>query len=130
MPLHGRAADITAHAETAFTEIAADVPMPIHMIEILVRERETIRTVNVNDIKRHIHVELFERNIFPSSHDNLKSIEEIKGHWKEETLLRSIRIMRNHNQTNTDIRGILENKFFLDKETINRILEKEKQSNC
>ena len=84
--------------------------------------------MNISDIKKHIHAELFEKSIFPSSHDNLKSIEEIIGHWKEETLFRSIRIMRNHNQTDADIRGILENKFFLDEETINRILEKGKEA--
>lgn len=125
MLLHGRAAGTTASAGTAFTGIAADVPMPAHVKEIPVRERITIQTVNISDIKKHIHAELFEKSIFPSSHDNLKSIEEIKEHWKEETLLRSIRIMRNHNQTDADIRGMLENKFFLDEETINKILEKE-----
>lgn len=86
-----------------------------------------MQTVNISDIKKHIHAELFEKSIFSSSRDNLTSIKEIKEHWKEETLLRSIRIMRNHNQTDADIRGMLENKFFLDKEAINKILEKEKQ---
>lgn len=128
MLLHGRAAGTTASAGTAFTGIAADVPMPTHVKKIPVRERITIQAVNISDIKKHIHAELFEKSIFPSSHDNLKSIEEIKGHWKEETLFRSIRIMRNHNQTDADIRGILENKFFLDEETINRILEKGKEA--
>lgn len=125
--MHGRAADITAIAVIAFTGIAADIPMPVRVKEIPVRERITVQTVNISDIKKHIHAELFEKNIFPSSQNNLKSIEEIKGHWKEETLLRSIRIMRNHNQTDADIRGMLENKFFLDEETINKILEKEKE---
>lgn len=81
--------------------------------------------MNVNDIKKHIHAELFDKSIFPSSHKNLKSIEDIKGHLKEETILRSIRIMRNHNQTDADIRIMLENKFFLDTETINQLLKKE-----
>lgn len=81
--------------------------------------------MNVNDIKKHIHAELFDKSIFPSSRENLKSIEDIKGRLKEETILRSIRIMRNHNQTDADIRIMLENKFFLDTETINQLLKKE-----
>ena len=125
--MHGQTADITVIAGTAFTETATGVPIPAHTREIPVRERITIKTVNINDIKKHIHAELLEKSIFPSSRNNLTSIEEIKDHWKEETLLRSIRIMRNHNQTDTDIRGMLENKFFLDEETINKLLEKEKQ---
>lgn len=85
-----------------------------------------MQTVNVNDIKKHIHAELFEKNVFQSSCENLKSIENLKEHWKEETLLRCIRIMRNHNQTDGEIRNMLEDKFFLDCEEINRLLKKYK----
>lgn len=84
-----------------------------------------MQAVNVNDIKKHIHAELFEKNVFQSSRENLKCIEDIKGHWKEETLLRCIRIMRNHNQTDGEIRKMLGDRFFLDCEEINRLLKKE-----
>ncbi len=82
--------------------------------------------MSVNDIKKHIHGELLGKSIFPNSHDNLKSIENIKGHWKKETIQCSIRIMRNHNQTDTAIREMLETKFFLDEEAIRQFL-KEKE---
>ncbi len=86
-----------------------------------------MKNVNVNELRKHIHAELFEKSIFPTSRDNLKSIGEIKEHLREETIMRSIRIMRSHDQTDTDIREMLKNKFFLNEEEINRILEKEKE---
>lgn len=86
-----------------------------------------VLVMNVNEVKKHIHVELFEKSVFPSSRNNMKSIGEIKGHWKEETIRCSIRIMRNHNQTDADIREMLGTKFLLDEKTINQFLEKEKR---
>lgn len=83
--------------------------------------------MNVNDIKKHIHAELFEKSIFSSSHDNLKSIEDMKGQWKKDTILHCIRIMRNHNQTDDDICKMLEDKFFLDHNAISKLLEEEKK---
>lgn len=67
--------------------------------------------VRGEELEIHIHSELFGKR-FPTT----PSIGEWKDQRKQAVMLRSVKIMRRHEQSDIEIVQMLEDKFFLTKE--------------
>ncbi|MCM1065621.1 MAG: hypothetical protein NC420_14370 [Eubacterium sp.] len=100
----------------------ATTALPVKVGKEPIREKKAANRMNVEEIRKHIHAELFEENRFPiSSQDNLRSIEKVKERIRRETVVRSVCIMKNHGQSDMDIQRMLERKFFLEEQEIEEI---------
>lgn len=95
-------------ASTVIAEIAAD------------RHRRVETIVNVEELKAHIHKELFGDR-FPS----VPPIMEWKEKRKETVMAHSVHIMRRHERSDAEIIQMLEEKFFLTEEQAHEFLQHE-----
>ncbi len=87
--------------------------------------RKQVVAVNVEELKHHIHRELFGAR-FPKTakeFDPLKEIMSRKEHQKEMVMLRTVKIMRGHEQPDEAILMMLQEKFFLSKSQAEKILQ-------
>lgn len=76
--------------------------------------------VNVEELKNHIHSELFGDR-FPTS----IPISEWKDQHKKTVMRRSVKVMRYHEQSDKEIVQMLEDKFFLTEQQAQEFIENE-----
>lgn len=76
--------------------------------------------VNVEELKTHIHSELFGDR-FPTS----IPISEWKDQHKRTVMRRSVKVMRYHEQSDKEIVQMLEDKFFLTEQQAQEFIENE-----
>lgn len=80
--------------------------------------------VDVEELKRHIHKELFGAR-FPEAKDSFDPLKEImsrKERQKERIMLRAVEIMQRHEQKAEEILAMLQEKFFLSEDQAREIL--------
>lgn len=72
---------------------------------------------NINEIKRHIHEELFGK-------EPVSPILHLKEYRKERAIFHSIMIMQNHELREREILDMLQYKFFLTENDAIKVLKK------
>lgn len=90
----------------------------VEIVEPLHKRVEKI--VNVEELKTHIHSELFGDR-FPTS----IPISEWKDQHKKTVMRRSVKVMRYHEQSDKEIVQMLEDKFFLTEQQAQEFIENE-----
>lgn len=91
------------------------------IVEIAAHRHRRVETVvNVEELKAHIHKELFG-DLFP----RVSPVMEWKEKRKETIMAHSVHIMRRHEQSDDDIIQMLEEKFFLTEEQAQEFLQHE-----
>ena len=76
--------------------------------------------MNVEELKRHIHKELFGDSFLTSS-----PVFEWKEQQKEAVMRRSVKIMQRHEQSEEDILLMLQEKFLLTEAQAKEFMNKE-----
>lgn len=95
--------------------------MIVEIVEQLHRSVE--RIVNVEELKSHIHRELFGER-FPTA----IPIAEWKDLRKKTVMCHAVKVMRHHEQTDQEIVQMLEDKFFLTEQQAHDFMENEAQN--
>lgn len=84
--------------------------------------------MNVEELKKHIHQELFGKR-FPTA----PSVSVWKEQQKEAVMHRSVKIMLRHEQSDDDIMRMLQEKFLLSETQAKEFMKKEfssKEDDC
>lgn len=102
-------------------ELALVGNVAVAIAEIVERLHKGVgEIVNVEELKTHIHSELFGDR-FPTS----IPISEWKDQHKKTVMRRSVKVMRHHEQSDKEIVQMLEDKFFLTEQQAQRFIENE-----